>query len=41
LEEKKKKEQGCFILENKTPAHPISKYFVFEMPNLSAKETWV
>jgi len=37
---KKKREEGWFISENKTPAHPLSKYLVFEMPNLSAKENF-
>jgi hypothetical protein len=29
-----------FISENKTPVHPLAKYLVFEMPNLSAKENF-
>jgi hypothetical protein len=29
-----------FISENKTPVHPLAKYLVFEMLNLSAKENF-
>jgi hypothetical protein len=38
--EKKNRKQGWFISENKTAAHPLGKYLVFEMPNLSAKKNF-